>query len=101
MTNRRLRQRTSLPTDGANCKDSICNNPQGVLGSNVKGLNNKICREWAKRLGLGERIVVSHDVHDDRTEMNCAYPRRLSPWHGLSGFGSLPPFLPWMNSYII
>ena len=69
------------------CKDSICNDPQGVLGSNVKGSNNKICRKWAKRLGLGERTVVSHGVHDDCTEVNRAYPRRLSPWHGPSGFG--------------
>ena len=69
------------------CKDSIYNDPQGVLGSNVKGPNNKICREWAKRLGLGERIVVSHGVHDGYTEVNWAYPRRLSPRHGLSGSG--------------
>ena len=70
MTNRRLLQRTSLPTDGANCGDSICNDPKLVLGSNVKGPNNKICREWGKRLGLGERTVISHGVHDDRTGVN-------------------------------
>ena len=31
----------TLPTDGANCKNSICNDPKFVLGSNVKGPNNK------------------------------------------------------------
>ena len=31
----------ALPTDNANCKDSICNDPKFVLGSNVKGPNNK------------------------------------------------------------
>ena len=46
------------------------------------------CREWAKRLGLGERTVVSHGVPYDCTEVNRAYPRRLSPRHGLGGSGS-------------
>ena len=62
-----------------------------MLGPYIKGPNNKICREWAKRLGLGERTVVSHGVYDDRTEMYCAYLRRLSPQHGLGGSGSWPP----------
>ena len=52
------------------CKDSICNDPKLVLGSYVNGLNNKICREWAKRLGFGERTVSSHGVYDDRTGVN-------------------------------
>ena len=60
------------------------------MGSNVKGPNNKICREWAKRLGLGERTIVSHGVRDDRTEVNCACPRRLSPWRGLGGSSYWP-----------
>ena len=56
------------------CKDSICNDPKSVLGSNVKGPNNKICKEWAKRLGLGERSVVNHGVHDDycKGELNLS-----------------------------
>ena len=29
------------------CKDSICNDPNMVLSSHVKGPNNKICRAWA------------------------------------------------------
>ena len=53
-----------------NCKDSICNDPKLVLGSNVKGPNNKICRELDKRLGLGYWTVVSHGVHGNRTEVN-------------------------------
>ena len=36
----------AFPTDGANCKDSICNNPKTMLGSHVKGPNNIICRAW-------------------------------------------------------
>ena len=39
-----------------------------MLGSNVKGPNNKICRAWAERLGLGHRTVVSHGVHGGRTK---------------------------------
>ena len=38
----------AFPTDGANCKDSICNDPQGVLGSNVKGSNNKFVESGLK-----------------------------------------------------
>ena len=34
------------------CKDSICNDPKLILGSYIKGSNNKIYREWAERLGL-------------------------------------------------
>ena len=37
----------AFPTDGANCKDSICNDPKMMLGSHVKGPNNIICRAWA------------------------------------------------------
>ena len=51
------------------CKDSICNDPKLILGSYIKGPNNKICRVWAKRLGLGHRTVVSHGVHGERTEV--------------------------------
>ena len=50
------------------CEDSICNDPKLVLGSYVKGLNNKICRAWTKRLSLGHRIVVSHGTHSNLHE---------------------------------
>ena len=53
-----------------NCEDSICNDPKLVLGPYVKGPNNKICRAWAERLGLGHRTVVGHGVHGGRTEVN-------------------------------
>ena len=36
----------TFPTDGANCKDSICNDPKMMLGSHIKGPNNIICRAW-------------------------------------------------------
>ena len=52
------------------CKDSICNDPELILGSYVKGLNNKICRAWTEKLGLGHRTVVGHGVRDGRTEVN-------------------------------
>ena len=74
------------------CKDSICNDPKLVLDSNIKGSNNKICREWAKRLGLGHRTMVSHGIHDNHAEVNRACPRSLSPWHVLGGSGSSPFF---------
>ena len=59
-----------FPTDGANCKDSICNDPKLVLGSHVKGPNNKICEAWAEKLGLGHRTMVGHGIHGRRTEVN-------------------------------
>ena len=60
------------------CKDSICDDPKMVLGSYVKGPNNKICRVWAERLGLGHRIVVSYGIHSGRTEVNQVFPWTLS-----------------------
>ena len=48
MTNRHLCQRTNLPTNGANCKDSICNDPIFVLGSNTKVPNNKFVESGLK-----------------------------------------------------
>jgi len=36
----------AFPTDGANCKDTIFNDPRMTLGSCVKDPNNTICREW-------------------------------------------------------
>ena len=68
----------AFPTDSANCKDSICNDPKLILGSYVKGPNNKICREWVERLGFGHRTVVSHGVHGGRTEVKLVYPGTLS-----------------------
>ena len=89
MTNRRLRQRTSLPTNDTNCRVSFFSPiPHGGWDLGLAGPIQWICREWAKRLGLGERTVISYGVHDDRTEVNWAYPRRLSPRHGLGGSGS-------------
>ena len=67
------------------CKDSICNDPKLILGPYIKGPNNKICREWDKRLGLGYWTVVSHGVHDNCTRVNRACPKRFSPRHGLGG----------------
>ena len=37
----------TLPTDSANCRSTICNNPWTALGSHIKGPNNMIYREWA------------------------------------------------------
>ena len=42
----------TLPIDGANCKDSICNDPKFVLGSNVKGPNNKFVERGYQRTRL-------------------------------------------------
>ena len=71
------------------CKDSICNDPKLMLGSHVKDPNNKICRAWAERLGLGHQTVGGHGVH---TEVNHVCPRSLSPRHGLGDSGSWPFF---------
>ena len=60
----------AFPTDGANCRDSIRNDPKMVLGSHVKGPNNIICRAWAERLSLGRRTVVSHGTHGGRIEVS-------------------------------
>ena len=60
------------------CKDSICNDPKLVLGSHVEGPNNKICRAWTERLGLGHRTVVGHDVHNGRSKVNQVCPWTLS-----------------------
>ena len=44
----------AIPTDGANCRDTIFNDPRMTLGSYVKGPSNMICREWVgKGLPLG------------------------------------------------
>ena len=87
----------AFPTDGTNCKDSICNNPKLILGSHVKSSNNKICREWVERLGLDHRTVVSHSFHGKRTRMNPAYLTRL-----FSGTAWVAPILrPRPRSFLI
>ena len=49
----------AIPTDGANCRDKIFNDPRMMLGSYVKGPNNTICREWVwKWLDLGRWATV-------------------------------------------
>ena len=61
------------------CKDSICNDPKLVLGLYVKGPNNKICRVWAERLGLGHRTVVSHGAHSSLHESELSVPNKTFP----------------------
>ena len=68
----------AFPTNGANCKDSICNDPKMVLGLYIKGPNNIICRAWAERLCLGHWTVVSHGVHGGRAKVNQDCPWILS-----------------------
>ena len=77
----------AFPTNGANCKDSICNNPKLVLGSYVKGPNNKICREWVERLGFGHRTVVSHGFHSNLHEGEPDVSYKTCFQHDLSGSG--------------
>ena len=36
----------TFPIDGANCRNTICNDPHMIIGSYVKGPNNMICRAW-------------------------------------------------------
>ena len=48
-----------LPTDGANCRDTIFNDPRMTWGSYIKGPNNMICREWVWKgwtLVVGQRF---------------------------------------------
>ena len=51
------------------CKDSICIDLKFVLGSNIKGPNNKFVESELKD-SHGERTVVSHGIHDDRIGVN-------------------------------
>ena len=58
----RLCQHPSLPTDGANCKDTIRNDPKIILGSYVKRAQTILFVERGfERLGLGHRTVVRVD----------------------------------------
>ena len=55
----RLSQRTSLPTDGANCRDSIRDDPKMILGLYVKRAQTISFVECGfERLDLGHRTVV-------------------------------------------
>ena len=56
-----------------------CNDPKLVLGSYVKGPNNKICRAWAERLGLGHRTVVSHGAHSSLHEGELSVSNKTFP----------------------
>ena len=56
-----LCQLVSLPTDGANCRDTIIQDPRITLGSNIESPNNIICRVWAWKAGpwsLNSGLVV-------------------------------------------
>ena len=55
----------AFPTDGANCKDSICNDPQFVLSSYVKGLNKKFVEGGLNGLALmnGRSLVMVFKMH--------------------------------------
>ena len=58
-------------TDGANCKDTIFNDPRMTLGSYVKGPNNMICREWVwKGLPLGAGFRSGPGFMSDHTKMS-------------------------------
>ena len=75
------------------CKDSICNDPKLILGSYVDGPNNKICKEWAKRLGFGHWTVVSHGIHDNHSGGPCLPKMALSSARfGRLWFLALLPF---------
>ena len=53
------------------CRDSFFSPiPHGGWDLGPAGPIQWICREWAKRLGLSGRTIVSHGVPDDCTEVN-------------------------------
>ena len=55
----RLCQHTSLPTDGVNYRDSICNDPKIMLGSYGKRVQTiSFVESGFERLGLGHQTVV-------------------------------------------
>ena len=66
-------------TDMSPVRTQFVTIPKLVLGSYVKGPNNKICREWTERLGLNHRTVVGHGFHGGRTELNIVYLIRFFP----------------------
>ena len=54
----------ALPTDGANCKDSIRDDPKMILGSYVeKAQTISFVERGFERLGLGYWLVDNHGVH--------------------------------------
>ena len=59
-----LCQHTSLPTDGANCKDSIRNDLKIILDSYVKRAQTILFVERGfERLGLDHKTVIFRSVH--------------------------------------
>ena len=76
-----------FPTDGANCKDSICNDHKMILGSHVKGPNNIICRAWVERLGLGHRTVVHHGFYSNLHKGEPGLSNNTFSRYVLSGSG--------------
>ena len=50
-----------------------------VLDSYVKSPNNKICRTWAERLGLGHRTVVSRGAHSSLREGELSVSNKTFP----------------------
>ena len=54
----------ALPTDGANCRDSIRDDPKMILGSYVKMARTiSFVERGFERLGLGHWPVGNHGVH--------------------------------------
>ena len=54
----------ALPTDGTNCRDTICDNPKIILGSYVKRAQTiSFVERGFEGLGLGHWSVDNHGVH--------------------------------------
>ena len=71
----------ALPTDSANCKDSIYNNPKLVLGLITKGPNNKFVERGYKRTRLTSKEKrLNLTFLDGLTQIL----RSISPWNKLS-----------------
>ena len=53
-----------IPTDGANCRDSIRDDPKMILGSYVESAQTiSFVERGFEGLGLGHRSVDNHGVH--------------------------------------
>ena len=57
LSTHRLCQHTSLPTDGANCKDTIRNEPNSVGFAREKAQTMSFVERGIERLGLGHQVV--------------------------------------------
>ena len=57
LSTHRLRQHTSLPTDGANCKDTNRNEPNYVGFAREKAQTISFVEHGFKRLGLDHQVV--------------------------------------------